>query len=73
MLVLDDVFIGGEQNIEFPTAELRHKSTAQGWGALLIERKTTIPITVLSLPNKIRMTSYDMKCLSYLKISFLTL
>lgn len=34
VLVLDDVFIGGQQNVEFPTTELRHEPPAQGGGAL---------------------------------------
>lgn len=37
LLVLDDVFIGCQQDIELPTAELRYKPTAQSRGALLSE------------------------------------
>lgn len=34
LLVLDDVFIGGQQHVELPAAELRNKPTAQSRGAL---------------------------------------
>ena len=38
LLVLDNVFIGGQQDIELPAAELRHKPTAQSRGALRWDR-----------------------------------
>lgn len=34
LLVLDDVFIGGQQDIELPAAELRHKPAAQSRSSL---------------------------------------
>lgn len=34
MLVFDDVFIGGQQDVELPAAELRHKPTTQSRSAL---------------------------------------
>lgn len=34
LLVLDDVFIGGQQDIELPAAELRHKPAAQNRSSL---------------------------------------
>lgn len=38
VLVFDDVFIGGQQDIELPAAELRHKPTTQSRGALICGR-----------------------------------
>lgn len=35
MLVFDDVFIGGQQDVELPAAELRHQPTTQSRGALI--------------------------------------
>lgn len=37
LLVLDDVFIGGQQDIKLPAAELRHKPTAQSRSSLQYE------------------------------------
>ena len=39
VLVLNDVFIGGQQDVELPTAELRNEPTAQHRGALPWERR----------------------------------
>lgn len=39
VFVLDDVFIGGQQDIELPATKLRHEPTAQSRGALPCERK----------------------------------
>lgn len=39
LLVLDDVFIGCQQDIELPAAELRHKSTPQRRSSLQWQRQ----------------------------------
>lgn len=43
MLVFDDVFIGGQQDVELPAAELRHKPTTQSRGALICGDKQETP------------------------------
>ena len=52
VLVLDDVFIGGQQDIELPAAQLRHETAAQGRGALSCgghthKKKITFCLTIL--------------------------
>lgn len=39
LLVLDDVFIGGQQHIELPAAQLWHKSAAQAGSSLEAEQR----------------------------------
>lgn len=41
MLVFDDVFIGGQQDVELPAAELRHQPTTQSRGALCGDKEET--------------------------------
>lgn len=42
MLVLDDVFVGGQQDVELPAAELRHEPTAQSGGPLHKDKKERV-------------------------------
>lgn len=48
LLVLDDVFVCGQQHVELPAAQLWHKSAAQARSALETETKGNVSVRPLS-------------------------